>query len=105
MNASSDRPALRINSVAGLLASIPHLLGFTPNTSLVVLGAAAAAADPGHVPLRPARSARPGARHDIAAHAVSVLARQKLTIAIAVGYGPAGWSTPLADALRARRAA
>jgi hypothetical protein len=38
MNASSDRPALRINSVAGLLASIPHLLGFTPNASLVVVG-------------------------------------------------------------------
>jgi hypothetical protein len=42
MNASSDRPALRINSVAGLLASIPHLIGLTPTASLVLVGATGA---------------------------------------------------------------
>ena len=100
MNASSDRPALRINSVPGLLAAIPHLLGFTPTVSLVVVGATAA----GGVQLAfrydlpdPPDST---VAADIAAHAMSVLARKQLTIAIAVGYGPGRLVTPLADALR-----
>ena len=104
MNASSDRPALRINSVPGLLAAIPHLLGFTPTVSLVVVGATAA----GGVQLAfrydlpdPPDSTVAG---DIAAHAMSVLARKQLTIAIAVGYGPGRLVTPLADALRVSRA-
>ncbi len=100
MNASSDRPALRINSVPGLLAAIPHLLGFTPTVSLVVVGSTAA----GGVQLAfrydlpdPPDSTVAG---DIASHAMSVLARKQLTIAIAVGYGPGRLVTPLADALR-----
>jgi hypothetical protein len=38
---------------------------------------------------------------DIAAHAVSVLARQRITTAIVAGYGPGRLVTPVADALRA----
>ncbi|MGI8449928.1 MAG: DUF4192 family protein [Streptosporangiaceae bacterium] len=101
MNASSDRPALRINSVAGLLASIPHLLGFTPTASLVVVGATGAGGV--QVAFRYDLPDPPESTvvADIAAHAVSVLAHQQLTIVIAVGYGPGRLVTPLADALRA----
>ena len=101
MNASSDRPALRINSVAGLLAAIPHLLGFTPTASLVVVGATESGgvqlAFRYDLPDPPARTVVA----DIAGHALSVLAHQRLTIAVAVGYGPGRLVTPLADALRA----
>jgi hypothetical protein len=100
MNAASDRPALRINSVAGLLAAIPHLLGFTPTASLVVVGASEAGgvqlAFRYDLPDPPARTVV----GDIAGHALSVLAH-RLTIVIAVGYGPGRLVTPLADALRA----
>ena len=101
MNASSDRPALRINSVAGLLASIPHLLGFTPTASLVVVGATAAGGV--QVAFRYDLPDPPDSTvaADIAAHAMSVLARKQLTIAIVVDYGPGQLVTPLADALRA----
>ena len=100
MNASSDRPALRINSVAGLLASIPHLLGFTPTASLVVVGATGVGGV--QVAFRYDLPDPPESTvvADIAAHAVSVLAHQQLTIVIAVGYGPGRLVTPLADALR-----
>ena len=37
MNSTPDRPPLLIDSVAALLAAIPHLLGFTPEASLVVI--------------------------------------------------------------------
>ena len=100
MNASSDRPEVRINSVAGLLAAIPHLLGFTPTVSLVVVGATGAGgvqvAFRYDLPDPPERTVVA----DVAAHAVSVLAHQQLTIVIAVGYGPGRLVTPLADALR-----
>ena len=38
MNSSAGPPRVRISSVAGLLATVPHLLGFTPESSLVVVG-------------------------------------------------------------------
>ena len=41
---------------------------------------------------------------DIAAHAVSVLARQRITAAIVAGYGPGRLVTPVTDALRAAAA-
>ena len=39
MNPQPPRPSVRVGDPAGLLAIVPHLLGFTPQTSLVVLGA------------------------------------------------------------------
>ena len=60
MNTSSARPRVRIHSAAGLLAAIPHLLGFTPSDSLVVVGRHRRRPSPGRVPLRPAR---PAGRH------------------------------------------
>lgn len=101
MNAQPPKPALRIDSVAGLLAVIPHLLGFTPRDSLVVLGG------------RPPRGRVEVAfRYDlpdppstdaaaaIAAHAAQVLSSHRLPTAIVAGYGPGRLVTPLADAIR-----
>jgi hypothetical protein len=101
MNPSPDRPPVRVSSVAGLLATVPYLLGFTPESSLVIVGATPAdrvqAAFRYDLPDPPDTEAAA----EIAAHAVSVLARHRLTVAVAVGYGPGRLVTPLADTLRA----
>jgi len=100
MNASSARPPVRISSVAGLLATIPPLLGFTPEDSLVVVGITAQ----GRVQLafRYDLPDRPGDSVEaIAGHALSVLAHQELPLAVVVGYGRGPRVTPLADAFRA----
>jgi Domain of unknown function (DUF4192) len=101
MNATPRKPALRIDSVAGLLAVIPNLLGFTPRDSLVVLGGApprgrVQVAFRYNLPDPPSISAAAG----IAAHAAGVLSAQHLPTAIAVGYGPGRLVTPVADAIR-----
>ena len=92
---------LRISSPAGLLAVVPHLLGFTPESSLVVLGVAP-----------PAGRIKFGLRYDlpdppdtaaaagIAAHAAGILGRYQLTTATVAGYGPGPLVTPVADAIR-----
>jgi hypothetical protein len=101
MNPSPDRPQLRISSTDGLLAAIPHLLGFTPETSLVVLGAL------------PQGSVQITFRYDlpdppdpvmaagIAEHATAILTAQHLTSAVLVGYGPGQLVSPVADAILA----
>ena len=99
MNDSPGRPRVRVSSVAGLLATIPHLLGFTPDNSLVVVGVTRVdrvqAAFRYDLPDPPDSAAA----MEIAGHALSVLARHHLTVAVAVGYGPGRLVTPLADAL------
>ena len=95
-----QRPRVRVASPAGLLAIVPYLLGFHPSRSLVVIGLGP-----------PGRQVKVGFRYDLpdppdpqlardmAAHAVSVLARQRLTEAVVVGYGPGLLVTPVADTL------
>jgi hypothetical protein len=79
---------------------VPHLLGFHPADSLVVLGVGGP-----HSRIRLAfRYDLPdppeqGLAADIAAHATTVLARQHLTLAIAIGYGSGRQVTPVADVL------
>ena len=102
MNPNPQRPRLKVGSPASLLAVIPHLLGFPPERSLVVIGAAP-----------PATRVQIAFRYDlpdppdaqaaaqIAAHAAAVLSRQHLTVAIVAGYGPGRLVTPVADAIRA----
>ncbi|HUY47595.1 MAG TPA: DUF4192 domain-containing protein [Streptosporangiaceae bacterium] len=101
MKASSGRPALRIRSLAGLLAAIPHLLGFTPENSLVVVGATAEGRV--QIAFRYDLPDPPDAAvaAEITRHAISVLAHQQLTVAVVAGYGPGRLVTPLADAFRA----
>lgn len=109
--AGSARPAgaqpagqdcrVRVESLDGVLAVVPHLLGFHPSSSLVVLGIAG-----------PGRRIRVAFRYDlpdppdlslaaeIAGHATTVLQRQDLRAAMTVGYGPGALVTPVIDLVR-----
>jgi hypothetical protein len=89
-----------------LLAVVPYVLGFVPAKSLVVVGVAPPRGRV-RIALRFDLPDPPDARVSaaIAEHAVSVLVRQHLTTAIAVGYGPGPLVSPLADALREAAAA
>ena len=92
---------VRAGSPAALLKLVPHLLGFVPETSLVVIGVTPPR-DRIRVTLRydlpDPPEADPAA--DIAAHAVAVLTKERLTAAVAVGYGPEALVTPVARELR-----
>ena len=92
---------VRTRSPEELLAVVPLLLGFMPEASLVVIGVAPPR-DRVRVTLRYDLPDPPDAdlAADIVAHAVGVLRSQRLTTAIAVGYGPEAPVTPLAGALR-----
>jgi hypothetical protein len=93
-------PRLRLAAPADILAAVPHLLGFHPDSSLVVIGAGG---QPGRVRL----SCRydlpdppePAAATRIAEHVRHMLGREHLTTAIVVGYGPGRLVTPLTDVL------
>jgi hypothetical protein len=97
---------VRVDSAAGLLAVIPHLIGFRPERSIVVLGLTA-----------PRERIKLGFRYDlpdppdqvtashIAAHAVGVLARQRISLAMLAGFGPGQLVTPVVDAFRTATAA
>jgi hypothetical protein len=99
----TPQPALIVmaNSPPALLAVIPHLLGFTPQASVVVIGLAAPRdrikftlrydlPDPPHA----------GLAADMAAHAVGIVSSQRLTTMVAVGYGAEALVDPVAGALR-----
>jgi hypothetical protein len=109
--APQDRePALvvRAGSPAALLRLVPHLLGFMPEASLIVIGVAPPR-DRIRVTLRYdlPDPPEPDLVAEIAAHALGVLSAQRLTAAVAVGYGPEALVTPVARELReaARQAA
>ena len=100
MSSPDPRPVVQVGSPAGLLAAIPHLLGFHPAHSLVVVGVT----EGGRVqvafrydlPDPP----EPETVNDITRHALAMLASQQLLTAVVAGYGPGRLVTPLADALR-----
>jgi len=85
-----------------VLAVVPHLLGFHPALSFVVIGAAG-----------PRRQVELGFRYDlpdppdaavaaeIADHAIGVLTERRISTVIGIGYGPGRLVTPVADALAA----
>jgi hypothetical protein len=84
------RGRVQVGSPAGVLAVVPHLLGFHPDRSLVVLGVSG---ERDRVTLAfrydlPDPS-DPGLSADIAEHACAVLSRESIPAAIVVGYGPA----------------
>jgi Domain of unknown function (DUF4192) len=95
-------PRVRVSSPADMLAIVPHLLGFHPHLSFVVIGASG-----------PRQRVEIGFRYDlpdpasaeaageIADHAVAVLAQRGATTVIGIGYGPGRLVTPVADAFAA----
>jgi Domain of unknown function (DUF4192) len=101
-----DQPAspgvrVRAGSPAALLAIVPHLLGFLPASSLVVIGIEPQKGSV-RVTLRydlpdPADASLAA---DIAEHAVAVLKSQRLSAAMVVGYGPDALVRPLAVAFK-----
>ena len=94
-------PIVKVDSPTVLLTVIPHLLGFVPQASLVVLGTEPPN-DRIKVTLRYDLPDPPGAgiAEDIAEHAVGVLGSQRLAAMMAVGYGPETLVDPVAGALR-----
>jgi hypothetical protein len=98
---SGYRCKVKIGSADGILAVVPHLLSFHPTKSLVVLGIGGP-----HGRIRLAfRYDLPdppddSLSSDIAAHAVTVLGREHLTMAILVGYGTGRAVTPVIDVVQ-----
>ena len=92
---------VRAGSPGALLKLIPHLLGFVPEASLVVIGVAPPR-DCIRVTLRYDLPDPPAAGlvAEIAAHALGVLSAQRLTAAVVVGYGPETLVAPVATELR-----
>jgi hypothetical protein len=97
----ADPVPVRAGSPAELLAIIPHLLGFVPESSLVLIGTEPSRSHV-RVTLRYDLPDPPDAdvAADIAAHAVGVIGAQGLTTTLAVGYGPESLVDPVAGALR-----
>ncbi len=103
---SPDRqaePPVKIASPAEVLAAVPYLLGFHPTSSIVVIGARPPR-DRVHVCFRydVLDPPEPGYAREIATHGAGVLAKQHVTSAIVVGYGPGALVTPIAEELRAQ---
>jgi hypothetical protein len=95
-------PASRVavGTPDGVLAVVPHLLGFHPSRSLVVLGVSGLR-DQVTMAFRYDLPDPPDAELaiDIAAHACAVLAREEVPAVIVVGYGPADQVSPAAHPL------
>jgi hypothetical protein len=101
-NEFSGPPQVRVSSPGDILAVVPHLLGFHPARSLVVVGAG-----------RPPQRVELAFRYDlpdppdaataaeIAGHAAAVLEQRALRTVIGIGYGPGALVTPVADQLSA----
>jgi hypothetical protein len=98
---SSAHPKIQVRGPRSLIAVVPHLLGFHPANSLVVVGVTGP-----HGRVRLAfRYDLPdpldaSVTADIAGHAVLVLRREKVTTATVIGYGAGALVTPVVDVIR-----
>jgi uncharacterized protein DUF4192 len=98
---SPERQRVQVRDPAGILAVVPHLFGFVPARSLVIIAVGG-----------PHALVRLGFRYDlpdppsqdeatyIAEHMCTVFRGNHATTAIIVGYGPGTLVTPLTDVLR-----
>jgi Domain of unknown function (DUF4192) len=98
---SSDGAALAVRSPLDLLAAVPYLLGFHPESSLVVGGLRA-----GHLIFTaridlPPPDASERAIRSRARQVAAVVGRQGVSGALLIGYGPAEAVRPLSVAVRA----
>lgn len=102
MSTQPGKPRLQVRRPADLLAVVPHLLGFTPDNSLVVLGMTLPS---GRVQLAMRYDLPDPPDGDLAAtiadHARSVLTQQHLNSLAVVGYGPDPSVAQVMDAIRA----
>jgi Domain of unknown function (DUF4192) len=98
---SSDSARIQARGPAATIAVVPHLLGFHPVDSLVLIGVTGP-----HARIRLAfRYDLPdppdqALTRSIAEHAVMVFGREQITTAIVIGYGPGTLVTPVTDVLR-----
>jgi hypothetical protein len=97
---SSDTHRETIQSPEALLALIPHLLGFMPESSLVVIGTEPTGTLKVTLRFNLPDFADPEDIAGVASYAVAILAARRFRMASAVGYGPAQVVTPLVDALK-----
>jgi hypothetical protein len=88
-------PALR--TPTDVLAAVPYLLGYQPTDSVVLLGLRARKV----VFQVRADLPTPGDRAALVTHVCEVVARQRVTTALIVGYGEVDAVTPAVEALRA----
>ncbi len=87
---------VKATSPASVIAVVPHLLGFVPANSLVVIA------------VRPPRSRVSWAARydldqdaeDLAEHAIDAITKRGLPETFVIGYGPGPAVTPAVDALR-----
>jgi hypothetical protein len=91
---------VQVGTPDGVLAVVPHLLGFHPSRSLVVLGVSGQR-DQVTLAFRYDLPDPPDSdlATDIAAHACAVLTREAVPAAIVVGYGPAELVSQAVDPL------
>jgi hypothetical protein len=93
--------SIRVTTPASLLSVIPHLLGFQPASSLVVIGT-----DPSSHKARVTLRydlpdpPEPRAAGEIIRHATGILTTQHSTEAVVVGYGPSHLVTPMIGELQ-----
>jgi hypothetical protein len=103
LQSQDQQPTLvvRAGSPAAMLRLVPRLLGFVPAASLIVIGVTPPR-DRIKLTLRYdlPDPPEPDLAADLAAHAIGVLSAQRLTAAVAVGYGPEALVTPVANELR-----
>lgn len=92
---------VHIGSPGSVLAVVPHMMGFMPGKSLVVLGAERIRGEI-KIVLRYDLPDPPSDDENsaLALHAVDILAAQRADHVLIVGYGPARLVTPLADQVR-----
>jgi Domain of unknown function (DUF4192) len=99
--ATAAAAKIKVGSVAGFLAIIPHLIGFHPSRSMVVVGLDArhgriAVAFRYDLPDPPDRARA----REIAVHVIGVLKKRQIRTVIAAGYGPGTLVTPVAESIR-----
>jgi len=91
-----------VDSPAALLALVPHLLGFVPEASFVVIGIGPEPPRHVRVTLRYDLPDPPGigVARDVAAHAAGIISSQGISDIVAVGYGPGTLVDSVAAAVR-----
>jgi hypothetical protein len=92
---------VRAGSPPALLRLVPHLIGFVPEKSLILIGVTPPR-DRIRLTLRYDLPDPPEAdlAADLAAHAIAVLGGQRLTAAVAIAYGPEALVAPVERELR-----